>query len=170
MKYKGGDHIKPCLPTGVDSDLTKGLEVMNSYPDIGSSPPLQEVEPLKQQEEADTLLAFQRICDHGVDRISHEQQEHLCGYFPLPRKASDYDTWKGPKVDQQELLDLKLLLSNAWHQNTTETSNPVTEPQPELETIADGRNVKVKDLPVDIPKIRKRCEQEARRVEDITFW
>ncbi|KAK3232572.1 hypothetical protein CYMTET_57076 [Cymbomonas tetramitiformis] len=171
MKYKGGDHIKPCLPKGVDEDLTKGLEVMNNYPDIDSSPPLQEVQPLPAKEEAATLNAFQRLCDHGVDRISHEQQEHLCGYFPLPQKASDYDTWKGPKFDQQQPLDLKLLLSNAWHQNTTEASDPATtEPQPELETIADGRNVMVKDLPVDIPKITKRCEQEARRVEDISFW
>ncbi len=39
MKYKGGDHINTSLPYGVDNDLTKGLEVMKSYPDIGSSPP-----------------------------------------------------------------------------------------------------------------------------------
>eukprot|EP00854_Cymbomonas_tetramitiformis_P012429 gene12429-14685_t len=101
--------------------------------------------------------------EHGVVRMKYKGGDHI-------KKASDYDTWKGPKVDQQDPLDLNLLLSNAWHQSTTETSNPTTEPEPELETIADGRNVKVQDLPVDIPKITKRCEQEARRVEDITFW
>ena len=169
MKYKNGVHMKTFMPTGVDNDSRKGLIVMKSYPELTSSPELAPVKPL--EDEKDTLAAFERIRDHADYRITHEQQETLLKYFPLPKSNADYETWNGPRPDVQAPLDLQLIQNRAWHKAPVETHpyvGPVQERQ--VETIADGINVRVKDLPIQVDVILAKCIHKANFAKDISFW
>ena len=169
MKYKNGVHMKTFMPTGVDNDSRKGLIVMKSYPELTSSPELAPVKAL--EDEKDTLAAFERIRDHADYRITHEQQETLLKYFPLPKSNADYETWNGPRPDVQAPLDLQLIQNRAWHKAPVETHpyvGPVQERQ--VETIADGINVRVKDLPIQVDVILAKCIHKANFAKDISFW
>ncbi|KAK3251302.1 hypothetical protein CYMTET_39361 [Cymbomonas tetramitiformis] len=176
MKYKNGVHMKTFMPTGVDNDSRKGLIVKKSYPELTSSPELAPVKPL--EDEKDTLAAFERMRDHADYRITHEQQETLLKYFPLPKSNADYETWNGPRPDVQAPLDLQLIQNRAWHEAPVETHpyvGPVQEQQ--VETIADGINVRVKDLPIQEaaklqgvvhrPKVVGAGAQEAAKLQGV---
>ena len=168
MKYKNGVQLKRFLPVGVENDSTKGLIVMKSYPDLTTSPPLAKVTPL--DDEKDTKQAFLRIRDNLDNRITEEQHNTIMNYFPLPKSLEDYDTWSGPPPDVQPPLDLRLLQSRAWHNAPAEPALVLPVEEAQVETLADGIGVRVKDLPVQVDVILAKVITKAKFVEDINYW